>query len=152
MKMRELVLVLAPLMILGCGDQADKPVAEPTAGGGTETSMEETSGERLKREAGEWTKETKELGQAAWDATKEKTAEYADKTGEYYDQAKQKSQEYYEQAKDKSAEYYEQAKTTSAEYYEVAKEKGKEVYEGAKADMEAREGHPPEMETTVPGQ
>ena len=132
MKVRQLTFAILPLVLSACGDGGDPTVVQQP-GGITAPPAEET---RLQKEAREWTKETKELGAAAWDATKEKTAEYAEKSEEYYETAKEKSSEYYKQAKEKSAEYYEQAKEKSVEYYEQAKK-------DAQADMEQREGHPP---------
>ena len=128
MKIQRLFIFTLPLILAACGDDG---VQQQTAGEeGTQTSES-----RLKKEAGEWMKETKELGAAAWDATKEKTAEYAEKTGEYYETAKEKSKEYYEARKREGQELYEEAKV-----------KGAEIYEDAKAEIESRQGEPPQDE------
>ena len=124
MKARHLLFATLPLMLSACGDGGDQTAGQQP-GGATGQPAEET---RLQKEAREWTKETKELSAAAWDASKEKAGEYAEKSKEYYESAKEKSAEYYEQAKDKSREYYEPAK------------------QEAEADMERRDGHPPDAE------
>ena len=156
MKKTWILAALLPLTLTACGEQAAEPpgeaptaapaVTEDAAGDTTAPADVETSSDKLKREADEWVKETKDLGSAAWEATKETSAEYSEKAGDYYEDAKAKSKEYYDQAKQDGAELYEQAKQEGSELYEKAKEKGHEVYEGAKADMEARDGHPPAME------
>ncbi len=144
MKYLVIPLLCLPLSLAGCGEQSAPSTPASAAEPGA--AVQESTEQRLKREGGEWMKETKELGSAAWDATKEKSAEYSKKAGEYYDATKEKSKVYYESAKREGSELYEQAKRDGAELYEQAKEKGAEVYEGAKADMEARDGHPPAME------
>jgi len=145
MKMTWILAAVLPLALAGCGSE-DTGTTQTDAAGTAGESGTENSEARLKRESDEWMKETKELGSAAWEVTKEKSAEYSEKAGDYYEDAKVKSKEYYEEAKVKSKEYYGEAKEKSKEYYEQAKVKGAEVYEDAKADMEAREGHPPAME------
>ncbi len=118
---------------------ADQQTAPPAAAGGGGETVESTDA-RLKREAGEWMKETKELGSVAWDATKEKSSAY-------YEAAKEKSAEYYATIKEKSGEYYEATKEKGAEYYETGKQEDQELYDEGNADVELREGHPPAIDS-----
>ncbi len=144
MKKSLVVGALLPLLMAACSDPPETPKVAENAG--PAEVQPESVQDRLQREGREWAQQSKELGSAAWDATKEKSAEYSEKAGEYYEDAKVKSQGYYQSAKREGAELYEDAKREGTQLYEQAKEKGAEIYEGAKEDMEDREGHPPVME------
>ena len=117
MKSHHLLVVTLPLLLAACGD-------------GTESESQN----RLGQEAKEWGAQTKELGKAAWDATKEAAGSAAEKSKEMYETAKAKTGEYYESTKEASKEAYEAAKQKSAEYYDTAKERATKAYQAAKGE------------------
>ncbi|MGD2119245.1 MAG: hypothetical protein PVG66_12855 [Chromatiales bacterium] len=124
------LLILTPVLavsLIACSDKGNDDAA--TAMGKSQPASSEST---LSQKAGEWTDKTKELGSAAWDKTKETTADVtetvSEKSKEYYEAAKESTSEAAETVSEKSKEYYEAAKEGTVDAYESAKEKGSEMY------------------------
>ena len=125
MKFINLLVVLSVIALTAC-DSTDQ---QPQTG----------EGSALSEKTKEWTEMTKELGAAAVESTKEAAGAVAETV-------KEKAGELYEGAKDKSADLYEDAKEQGGELVDKTKEMGADATESAKADMEARDGHPPAVQ------
>lgn len=95
----------------------------------------------------EMVKQAKELGSAAWEKTRQNSAQAGSaiqkKSKEYYEAAKEsasetadavaeKSKSYYKAAKEQSDEYLEKASEAAAELTETVKEKAREILEPAR--------------------
>ncbi len=126
-----LIAICLTLPLLTC-NVAAAPVAQTQAPQETTPSTQEM------------VKQAKELGSAAWEKTRQHTAQVGSTIQkEYYKAAKEsaseaadavaeKSKSYYKTAKEKSEEYLEKASETAADLTEAAKESAGEYYESGK--------------------
>ncbi len=129
-----LIAICLTLPLLTC-NVAAAPVAQTQAPQETTPSTQEM------------VKQAKELGSAAWEKTRQHTAQVGStiqkRSKEYYKAAKEsaseaaeavaeKSKSYYKTAKEKSEEYLEKASETAADLTEAAKESAGEYYESGK--------------------
>ncbi len=98
----------------------------------------------------EMVKQAKELGRAAWEKTRQNSAQVSrtiqKKSKEYYEAAKasasetadavaEKSKSYYKATKERSDEYLEKASEAAAELTETVKEKASEYYKSGKETL-----------------
>ena len=85
MNTHKIAFIGLSLLVAACSDSGTESKPAPTAQD-ADTAKESTLTEQTKT----WTEETKKLGAAAWDSTKEAAEKAADKTQEYYEAAKKK--------------------------------------------------------------
>lgn len=132
MKVIKLTIFLSMLVLVAC-DSSDQ-------------QAQTDEGSTMSEQAKELTAKTKELGATAVDAAKDAASKAGDKTKDMYESAKETTKETMAATKDKAGDLYEDAKEKGGELVDKSKEIGADAMENAKADMEAREGHPPPLE------
>lgn len=146
MKKLALTALSLPLLLAACSESVDSQKTQQTATAPAPSAKaiesEPQVASDLSQEAKAWSEQTKKLGSAAWESTKEVASDVADDSKQAWESTKDVAadvaddgKEAWDTTKQTTGEVYDNAVRKGSELYESAKEKGNEMLEEGEADQ-----------------